>query len=280
MTHRKKLGEIFIDNGIITQKIVERTLVRARKLNKRFGTTLEELGLVTGEELANALAMQYGYKVVRNFKDHVINEELLKLIPVEMAMQYSLFPLKKDKTLLALAMADPTETRIVRNFAQNNGLQVIPYIATKSDIHAAICKNYLGREPAASDQPTVLIVDDDKAVLTNFGAILSKNGFRVVSAMDGLEAFRVFIAEKPRVVLTDKEMPKLDGYGLLAAIRNVPEFMAVPVILITGRMSPEEEAVAFDRGFFDFIAKPVKDITLVSRVKRALLSSAGSSRSD
>jgi CheY-like chemotaxis protein len=88
--------------------------------------------------------------------------------------------------------------------------------------------------------------------------------------MDGMEAYKIVIAEKPHVIITDKEMPKLDGYGLLEALKNVPETSFIPVILVTGRtMNAEEEAKAFERGFFDFIPKPVSEVTLKARVKRA-----------
>lgn len=270
MEQRKRLGEIFVERGVISQKTVDRMLVRAKQLGKRFGTVLEELELVTGEELANALALQHGCKVVANLTQIRIPAELLTLIPVNMAMSNYIIPLRQEKGQLALAMADPTDTRVIDNIAVNNNLRIIPFVAPKKEIHAAICKHYLGKAAAVSDLRTVLIAEDDKLILSILGDVLAKAGYRVVTATDGMEAFKAVIAEKPHVIITDKEMPKLGGYGLLDAVRNVPESMFVPVILITGNtMNAEEEAKAFDKGFFDFIVKPVKDVTLLSRVKRA-----------
>jgi CheY-like chemotaxis protein len=100
--------------------------------------------------------------------------------------------------------------------------------------------------------------------------VLASEGYRVLTAGDGMEAFKAVIAEKPHVIITDKELPKLDGYALFDALAKVPETRFIPVILVTGTaMKPEEEAKAFDKGFFDFIIKPVAPITLKSRVKRA-----------
>lgn len=272
MDARKKLGEIFIENHILTPKLVERILVRSHVLDKKFGKVLEDMELVTSDELANALAIQYGYKVVRNLLDLPITTELKELIPLEVAMENVLFPLKKENGWLALAMADPTETRIVENIAITKGLKIAPYISSKKDILTAICKHYMGKELSTSNQRTVLVADDDRLICNMFKDILSAKGYRVVTVLDGMAAYMSAISEKPSVIITDKEMPKMDGYALLGSLKNSPETRFIPVILVTGKaMNAEEESKAFDKGFFDFITKPVKEVTLLTRVNRALL---------
>ena len=270
MENRKKLGEIFIENGVLTEKTVERMLAVSKRLNKRFGTVLEDFELITGEELAGALATQYGCRVASNFAGYSFSSELLGTISVDVAMHNHIFPLKLDNKRLALAMADPTETRVVRNISANQGLTITPFIATRKEIYAAICKNYLQKEVSLSAVHTVLVVEDDKMIGTMFGDFLSRQGYRVIFAADGLEAYKAVLTQKPNVVLTDLMMPKLDGYGLFDALRTVPELASIPVILITSSMRPEDEVKAFERGFFDFIEKPVKEGTLITRVKRAL----------
>ena len=170
-----------------------------------------------------------------------------------------------------MAMALPEESgKMVSNLASNNELKIVPYVASKKDLHAGICKHYLGRLPSTSQQRTVLVVEDDNLIQAMFDEVLTKHGYRVVTAADGIEAFKAVIAEQPQVIITDKEMPKLGGYELLQALLNVPETSCIPVILVTGSaLNAEEEAKAFNKGFFDFIVKPVPEITLISRVKRA-----------
>lgn len=270
MENRKKLGEIFIEGGVLTEKTVERMLAVSRRINKRFGTVLEDFELITGEELAAALATQYGCRVASNFAGYSFSAELLGTISVDVAMHNHIFPLKLDNKRLALAMADPTETRVVRNISANQGLTITPFIATRKEIYAAICRNYLQKEVSISAAHTVLVVEDDKMIGTMFGDFLSRQGYRVIFAADGLEAYKAVLTEKPNVVLTDLMMPKLDGYGLFDALRTVPELASIPVILITSSMRPEDEVKAFERGFFDFIEKPVREGTLITRVKRAL----------
>ncbi|GFO57807.1 hypothetical protein GMST_01320 [Geomonas silvestris] len=270
MEKRKKLGEIFVENGTLSEKTVARMLKVSQRLGKRFGTLVEELELVTGEELAAALATQYGCRVASNFAGFAFAPELLSVISVDVAMQNHIFPLKLDNKRLALAMADPTESRIVKNIAANHGLTIVPFIATRNEIYAAICKNYLQKDVSKSTTTTVLVVEDDKLIGTMFGDFLSRQGYRVVFASDGLEAYKAVLTERPQVVITDLYMPKLDGYGLFEALRSVPELKAIPVILISSSVHPEDEVRAFERGFFDFIVKPVKEGTLITRVKRAL----------
>ncbi|MBJ6800234.1 response regulator [Geomonas propionica] len=270
MEKRKKLGEIFVENGLLSEKTVERMLTVSKKFGKRFGTVLEDLELVTGEELAQALATQYGCRVASNFAGYSFSPQLLRTISVDVAMQNHIFPLKLDEKRLALAMADPTETRIVRNISANLGLTITPFIATRKEIYAAICKNYLQKEVSSAAAHTVLVVEDDKLIATMFGDFLGREGFRVIHAADGLEAYKAVLTEKPHVVLTDLMMPKLDGFGLFDALRSVPDFNATPVILITSSLQPEDEVKAFEKGFFDFIEKPVREETLITRVKRAL----------
>ena len=271
MERRKRLGEIFVENGILTEKTVERMLLASKRLNKRFGTLLEDLGLIDGDELAAALATQYACRVASNFADYSFAPELLATIPVDVAMQNHIFPLKLENKRLALAMADPTETRVVRSISANQGFTITPFIATRKEIYAAICKNYLQKEVRTSGAHTVLVVEDDKLIGTMFVDFLTKQGYRVILAADGLEAYKAVLTEKPQVVITDLVMPKLDGYGLFDALHSVPELSRIPVILITCSMSPDEEVKAFERGFFDFIEKPVKEGALITRVKRALL---------
>lgn len=270
MESRKKLGEIFVEKGIVTVRTVERALSRAKAHNRRLGELLEDMGLVTGEELRDALAVQYKCKTANNLSKLEIQAELKQLISLEVAIENFLFPLKVEGKNLALAMADPTNTKVVENIAASKGLKIYPYIATKKDIHAAICKHYIGKEPNLTSEKTVLVVDDDNMIRNMYRDLLKQKGYRVVVAADGMDGYRQAISEKPHVIIADKEMPKLDGYGLLNALRTSPETRYLPVILVTGsHMNPEEESKAFEKGFFDYIAKPVKEVTLLARVNRA-----------
>jgi PleD family two-component response regulator len=278
METRPKLGEIFVENGILTGKTVERMLLISKRVNKRFGTLLEELELVTAEELAVALATQHACRVASNFAGLTYSAELLATIPVEVAMQNYIFPLKLENNRLALAIADPTEMRVVRNLSVEKGLSITPYVATRKEIYEAICRNYLKKESRGLEGHTVLLVEADRQLGTVFADVLGRQGFRVIRVSDGLEAYKAVLTEKPQAVVTDQDLPNLHENGFFDALRTTPELSLIPVILVAGPDGPEDEIKAFERGFFDFIQKPVQEATLVSRVKRALQFSQGNYR--
>lgn len=269
MKQWKNIGQILIDNGILTPKTVARMLAVSKAHNKRFGWTVEKLGLVTGEEMAAALAQQYGLKMAPKIAKFSYPAELLQLIPAEVALQHQLFPLKLSEGGLLLAVSDPTNLKAVENIAANAGLKITPCIATRTEIYAAICKHYLDKDAQEPTGNTVLIVDDEATSRETARQMLAKEPYTVLVAHDGMEGFREVIAEKPHVILTDKVMPKLDGFSLLRSIKAVPEFEAVPVILMSDKLSPEEEMKVFELGFFDYLPKPINRTMLLARVRRA-----------
>jgi CheY-like chemotaxis protein len=240
----------------------------SNKLGKDFGFLLEEMGLITETELVQALASQYQLKPLFDFAKRTFLPEVLRVVTAEVALENMLFPLQIAGGKLALAIADPTRSNIADNISANNGLSVVCFLSTKNEIKTAICRHYFGKDRVEPTEKTVLIVEDNKAILAAMKEILSKH-YRVVTATDGLDAYKEVISTKPHVVLTDMEMPKLSGFGLLYALRAVPETRLIPIILISGTTSATAEAQAFQKGFFDFIPKPVKETTLLTRVQRA-----------
>jgi CheY-like chemotaxis protein len=264
----RELGEILVEKELICQVSAARVAAIAAELGKPLGATLEELGLITEQELAEALAQQYKLRPLFDFARMKFPPQLLELIPAEVALEHTLFPLKREGDKLAIAVADPAQSRIVRNLGANHNLTIIPYVSTKSEITRAICKHYFGKELSQPSGKTVLLVDDNLTVLTFMKDVLSRQ-FQVLTATDGMEAYKEAVAKQPHVVLTDMDMPKLDGFALLHALRAVPETRGIPIILVSGTASDAAEAQAFERGFFDYLHKPVKESTLLTRVRRA-----------
>lgn len=270
MQEWKNIGHILIEAEILTARTVARVLAISKEHNKRFGWVLERLGLVTGDELAAALAKQYDLKLVSNICDHNYPREMFKHVTCELAIQNLMFPLRLEHDTLLMAVADPTNTKIIDNLASNSGLRIILCIATRDEIYAAICRHYLNSKPHTSSKETVLIIEDEMTAQVFAKEFLVKANYNVLVANDGMEGFNMMITHKPHVVLTDKVMPKIDGFTFLKSICAIPELQAIPVILMSDKLSSEEEMRVFDLGFFDYVPKPINMITLVSRVKRAL----------
>ena len=270
---RKRLGEIFVERNLLTEVSVQRLVAHAQSKNIRLGELLEVIGLITPIELAEALAAQYRCRTVLDFARYSYAKDVLCTIPLEMAVKNSIFPLKMDGGKLGLAVADPTTESLFEEIASQSNLKIILYISTRSEITRAIARHYLGQTSSQSSARSILLVEDDLITRDLVAKILVKNGYVVETAVDGMEAFGKIFSTKPKLVITDKVMPKLGGYEFLFALRNIPEFRFMPVILMTAAATPDEEKEALERGFFDFVLKPVKEIGLLTRVQRAFESS-------
>jgi CheY-like chemotaxis protein len=270
LPQRKMLGEIFVERGLLTETSVTRLIEHAKSRNMRLGSLLEIIGLVTQEELAEALAIQYRCRKLWQFANHRFAPELLRIIPMEMAVENTIFPLKLENGKMGLAVADPTMEALFARIAGAENVTVVPFVSTRTEINRAIARHYLGQTLVETDAKTILLVEDDELVRTSVSAIVKKHGYLVETATDGMDAFRKIFIHNPRLVIIDKVMPKLGGYDFLFAIRKIPEFRYTPMILITAAATPDEEKQALEKGFFDFIMKPVKEISLMTKIKRAM----------
>jgi len=270
---RKPLGQIFVERGLLTEISVLRLIGHAKQKSIRLGELLEVIGLITPDELAEALATQYRCRKITDFAKFAYPSATLRVIPMEMAVKHTVFPLKLEGDKLALAVADPTIEEVLKEISAQNKVKVIIYVATRTEINRAIARHYLGQVIAEPNLKSILLVEDDLLTREMVAKILIRKGFAVETAVDGMDAFSKIFTMKPKLVITDKVMPKLGGYEFLFAIRNIPEFRYMPVILMTAAATPDEEKEALEKGFFDFVLKPVKEIGLLTRVQRAFQSS-------
>lgn len=270
-TERKRqLGDLLVEAGIISETTLQRALQRGKAEGKRLGQVLEEMGVITEQELVAALGRQFNFKTVKDFANRSFPPDLLNLLPTEFVMKRVVFPLMQKDYQLAVAMADPFDSETCDMIARITGLHLVPVLATRGEILEAISRHYLHTpfNPDAGD--TILVVEDSHTVATVVQAALVKEGYNVILAEDGLEALKLVLAHRPRLVITDGVMPRLDGHGLLRAIKANPLTADIPVIMLTGKASTEEEQKALAAGFIDFIPKPVQPVRVVSRTKRAL----------
>lgn len=266
----KHLGDILVESEIISKKTLERALERQKFDKQRIGVILEEMGVITEEELAEALAKQFNFKTVKNFINHHFPQELLDLIPSDLAMKKLVFPLKQKESMLAVAITDPFDLETMESLTRITGFQVIPVISTRKEILDAIAKNYLKSAIHSEGVESILIVEDSAPIATVIQVALAKEGFNALIAHDGLEGLKLALSERPQLIITDSIMPRMDGYGLLRAIKASPMTSHIPVIMLTSKASTEDEQKALEFGFIDFIPKPVQPMRVVSRVKRAL----------
>jgi chemosensory pili system protein ChpA (sensor histidine kinase/response regulator) len=122
----------------------------------------------------------------------------------------------------------------------------------------------------ADDRPLALVVDDSITVRRVTERFLQRNGVRVVTAKDGLDAISVLSDHKPDVILLDIEMPRMDGYEFASHVRNDPRVADVPIIMITSRVGDKHRARAIELGVNDYLGKPFQDSALLEAIARQL----------
>ncbi|MBI5483486.1 MAG: response regulator [Deltaproteobacteria bacterium] len=265
----KHLGDILVEAEIISRKTLERALERQKLEKKRLGVILEEMGVITDEELIEALSKQFNFKTLKNFVGHGYSQELLELLPSDFAMKKLVFPLKAKDSMLAVAISDPFDLETMEMLSRITGLQIIPVLATRKEILDAISVHYL-KSSSSEGGEAILVAEDSLPVATLIQIALVKEGYKVLLASDGLEALKIAMAERPKLIITDSIMPRMDGYGLLRAIKANPMTSEIPIIMLTSKASTEDEQKALEFGFSDFIPKPVQPVRVVSRVKHIL----------
>ncbi len=267
---RRQLGDLLVEAGIISATTLERALQRSKAAGKRLGQVLEEMGVITEQELVEALGRQFDFKTITEFASRSFAPELLNLLPTEFVMKRVVFPLMQREFQLAVAITDPFDSETSDLIARITGLQLVPVIATRREILEAIARHYLHSPANADASETILVVEDSPTVATVIQSALVKEGYHVITASDGIEALKLVLTHRPRLVITDAQMPRLDGHGLFRSIKANPLTAAIPVIMLSGKASTDDEQKALAAGFFDFIPKPVQPVRIVSRTKRAL----------
>jgi chemosensory pili system protein ChpA (sensor histidine kinase/response regulator) len=121
-----------------------------------------------------------------------------------------------------------------------------------------------------AEKPLALVVDDSITMRRVSQRLLERNGMRVVTAKDGLEAVGVLRDHHPDIILLDVEMPRMDGYEFASFVRNNEGTEDVPIIMITSRVSDEHKARAIELGVNDYLGKPYQETVLLDAVLQLL----------
>ena len=122
----------------------------------------------------------------------------------------------------------------------------------------------------ADDRPLAMIVDDSITVRRVMERFLERNGMRVVTAKDGIDAISELQDAKPDIILLDIEMPNMDGYEFATHVRNDARVSDVPIIMITSRVGDKHRARAIEIGVNDYLGKPYHDEQLLNAIRRLL----------
>ncbi|WIM04630.1 MAG: Hpt domain-containing protein [Candidatus Nitricoxidivorans perseverans] len=120
--------------------------------------------------------------------------------------------------------------------------------------------------PAAPSAGTVMVVDDSLTVRKIAGRLLAREGYRVITAKDGVDALEQLLDTVPDVMLVDIEMPRMDGFDLTRNIRIDPRLKDVPIIMITSRIADKHRSYAREIGVNHYLGKPYDEDELLGLV--------------
>ena len=117
-----------------------------------------------------------------------------------------------------------------------------------------------------SRQRTVMVVDDSITVRKVTGRVLERNGMKVITAKDGVDAVALLQEQLPDIMLLDIEMPRMDGYELARHMRNTDELKSIPIIMITSRTGDKHRKLALDLGVKRYLGKPYQESELLDNI--------------
>jgi type IV pilus assembly protein PilB len=160
---RKKLGEMLIEAGVLTEGGLRAALAEQRRWGGTLGRTLVEMRQIKEEELVRVLSRQLGLESV-DLDAIKVPQHVLELIPGELAQNYSIVPFGQQMKFLDVAMADPTNVGIIDELRIRTQLNIRHYLAGPKMIERAIAR-YYGRGFAVThSRPDVQVTDQPDAL--------------------------------------------------------------------------------------------------------------------
>lgn len=120
--------------------------------------------------------------------------------------------------------------------------------------------------------PTVLVADDDRIIRTVLAGLLEDNGYKVLEAVDGQDAYNQLSRNSGTIdaALLDRSMPGLDGLSLVQLMKGNPDLALMPVVMVTGATAPQEVREGLNAGVFYYLTKPVENAVVSAVVSSAV----------
>ena len=117
---------------------------------------------------------------------------------------------------------------------------------------------------------TIVIADDEPHVLRSLEFILKKQGYNVITAVNGEEALEKVRGNEPDLVFLDIQMPKMDGNSVLRNLRDDPKYKDLYIVMITAKGQEADRLHSLESGANEYVTKPYSPRKLVGRVKEIL----------
>jgi chemosensory pili system protein ChpA (sensor histidine kinase/response regulator) len=121
-----------------------------------------------------------------------------------------------------------------------------------------------------TSRPTVMVVDDSLTIRKATSKLLERSGYDVMVAKDGIDALEVLQDRLPDVILSDVEMPRMDGFELLKNLKAEPKYRDIPVVMITSRTADRHKQTGMSLGANVYLGKPYKEDELLGHIESFL----------
>jgi chemosensory pili system protein ChpA (sensor histidine kinase/response regulator) len=178
-----------------------------------------------------------------------------------------------DRSSFGGATIDP-EGRVVlvldpaRLLAREAQADSVPELSSPATVSTDSLAPYaVAPEPKASEQ-LLLLIDDSLSIRKFVGRMLESAGYEVDTAVDGEEGLRKASAQNYRLIITDLEMPKLNGFEVIQGLRSRAQTQRTPIIVMTTRAGDKHRQMALNIGASSYIAKPVEERALIQEIER------------
>ncbi|MBY9077579.1 Flp pilus assembly complex ATPase component TadA [Paenibacillus sp. HN-1] len=170
---KKRLGDLLVENGIISQEQLQEALVEQRKTKRKLGDLLISQGYITEQQLIEVLEFQLGIPHVSLFK-YQIDPAITQIIPESLAKRYQVLPFLKEGGKLMVAMADPLDYFAIEDLRMSTGFRIEPAISTRDELQRAIARHYGMRDsmnqmlvelPTQEEIEETEITDEDSPIV-------------------------------------------------------------------------------------------------------------------
>ena len=141
MKVKKRLGEILVKNGLLTEEMLKQVLIDQKKTDLKVGQYLIRQGIVQEKQIIDLLSEQLNIKKY-HMNDFPLDLELVRYIPIEIAQKNQVVPLKIKGNLLMVAIVDPLEITILDSIEKLNNMEVEPVICSEAEINQLINSMY------------------------------------------------------------------------------------------------------------------------------------------
>jgi CheY-like chemotaxis protein len=267
-------AQAVLRNLLVTSSALKDATNHAAAGNLTLPDALVDLGLMPERQAYRQLAEAAGLFFIDPTQIEP-SPLALRLVPGSLVRRHALLPLAVDDRNLTYITTRPFDAEAKNAVAFASGRKAVPTLSCASDLRSALARIHSAtpgfeRVPtnaATTAKPVVLIADDEPITRALVQLLLDRDGYSVVEADNGERAVELATIHRPALMVMDLNMPQLNGYDAIAALRRTTEMDTTRIVVITAEDGPVVERHVLALGADDYIAKPFEPSVLTARIK-------------